>query len=65
LVSSSFFYYLVIMKLKKKYIDQTLFTGGRKITLSEVMDERIFNNIVLEFPTFFEAEKKKKKKKKD
>jgi hypothetical protein len=53
------------MKLKKKYIDQTLFTGGRKITLSEVMDERIFNNIVLEFPTFFEAEKKKKKKKKD
>jgi len=50
------------MKLKKKYIGQTLFTGGKKITLAEVMDERIFNNLLLEFPTFFEAEKKKKKK---
>lgn len=50
------------MKIKKKYIGNILFKGGKKIFLSEIMDEQIMEMLKNEFPKFLEEDKPKKKK---
>jgi hypothetical protein len=53
------------MKIKKKYIGQTLFVGRRRIQMDEVMDEKDFNYLKVYFPSFLEKEKVKKTKKEE
>lgn len=60
-----FFIKLVSMKIKKKYIGQTLFVGRRRIQMDEVMDEKDFNYLKVHFPSFLEKEKVKKTKKEE
>ncbi len=50
------------MKIKKKYLDNIIYSGGRKIYLSSVMDKKLFDYVVLNYPTFVEEDKPKKKK---
>tara|TARA_R110000822_G_scaffold68059_2_gene165547 strand:- start:234 stop:407 length:174 start_codon:yes stop_codon:yes gene_type:complete len=50
------------MKIKKKFLDNTIYEGGRKIYLSSVMDKNLFDYVVLKYPTFVEEDKPKKKK---
>jgi hypothetical protein len=52
------------MKIKKKFIGQSIYKGNRRIDLLEVVDERTMEMLKNEFPKYLEADKPKKAPKK-